>query len=528
MVGWEVPSPTSACEKAKFLRQGLTLCVIADNVQRMNYLVLAALRFILATDGYKLDHRRQYPKLTQWVLSNLTARKGRDATDLGVVYIGLQGFLQGTFHDDAQAFFDCPKQLILDAYQDFLDNFIGPNDIGTEHIGALHDLGYIPLEFRSLPEGTFVPYGVPMMTMENTIDEFYWVVNYFESALSSAMWMPITSATTARRFRRLLEGFAERTSDREGFVPFQAHDFSFRGMSSVEAAAASGFGHLTSFTGSDNLPANIFAREFYDATGFISAGVPATEHAVMCAGGDVNELETFRYLLNLYKTGIVSIVSDTWNLWHVLTSIVVDLKELIMSRDGTLVIRPDSGDPADIICGDPKAEEGTPEWYGVYRLLDQVFGHTVNSKGYKALDSHVNVIYGDSITEDRATDIGNRLEAMGYAVEPVLGVGSYTYQYKTRDNHNMAVKATAARVDGVERMLFKDPITDYVNGVSMKKSAKGRLAVVKGADGLKLVDQLTKSDWEKLEDANLLVPVWRDGEFLVRTNLEEIRARVAA
>ena len=481
---------------------------------------------MMLTDGYKLDHRRQYPEDTRFVYSNFTARGSRIEGQEDTIAFGLQYFLKKYLMEFAnESFFSKDKTKVIEDYQRFLDSYIGPNDVGTGHISALHDLGYIPLEFCAVSEGTRVPLRMPMFTVENTHPDFFWVTNYFETLISNTMWLPITSATTSNRYRKILDSAANMTSSIPGFVDWQAHDFSMRGMSNSEASALSGAGHLLSFTGTDTLPAIQLLADYYSATGLIGGSVPATEHSVMCAGGQEDELETFRRLLKLYPKGIVSVVSDTWDLWHVVDVILPQLKDEIMARDGKLVIRPDSGDPADILCGSINGETET-ERKGLIRRLYDIFGGTKNNKGFIELDPHIGAIYGDSITTSRATDIADRLAGNGFAsTNVVLGIGSYTYQYVTRDTHMMAMKATWADVGGKERFLFKNPKTDS----GMKKSAKGRIVLrnrVNGFTGIQMIDGLTKDQQASYTHENLLKPVWSDGKFIREENLADIRARV--
>lgn len=479
---------------------------------------------ILLMDGYKADHRRQYPEGTTRVYSNLTPRGSKYANGVtDVVWWALQSVLIDLKNRFDEGFFGRPREDVLDEYQEFLDSYLGPNDIGVDHIGALHDLGYLPLRFRALPEGIVVPFRVPVFTVENTVDEFFWLVNYLETYLSAQLWLPITSASTANRYRRLLDHWAKITSDTPEAVDFQAHDFSFRGLSSVESASSSAGGHLLSFVGTDTVPALGWLKHNYNASGPIGMSVAATEHSVMSAGGKISETETFSRLLDLYPTGIVSVVSDTWDLWHVLDTIVPKLKDRILARDGKLVIRPDSGDPVAILCGDSAEPVGSPAYKGVIEMLWDTFGGEVNSKGYKALDSHIGAIYGDSITFERAQAICEALAEKGFATTNVVfGIGSFTYQYVTRDTLGFAMKATWAMVNGEGRNLFKDPVTDD----GLKKSATGRLAVFPHAsqDGLVLVEDVTP----ELENSrmNLLRPVWEDGEFLIVTEWDDLLARV--
>jgi len=500
------------------------------------------------TDAYKLDHRRQYPVGTTGVLSNYTNRGSRVARIDHVVHFGLQAFLASWAMDAWVPFFEADEDEVAELYEEFVTSVLGPNDVGSDHIRALHRLGYLPLRFCGLPEGTLVPLRVPSFTVENTLPEFYWLVNYIETVMSASIWQASTSATTAYYFRKLINEWALKTTGSIEGTEWQGHDFSFRGMAGREAAAASGAGHLLSFTGSDNLNVARFVEENYDGdNGLILGSVPATEHSVMCAGGsdEGNEQATYERLLSLYPAGIVSVVSDTWDLWNVLTVILPNLKDQIMGRDGKLVVRPDSGDPVDILTGtfgDPEdgVHNGTryaaarelyektkqplrPEQKGVIELLWDTFGGTINEQGYKVLDPHIGAIYGDSITYERAEAIFKRLEAKGFAsTNIVLGVGSYTYQYVTRDTFASAVKATWVEIDGVGRDIAKDPITD--NGT--KKSAKGRLAVIGGAGGLQLLDG---HDGKFAEEAglSLLEPVWENGKFIRYQSFDNVRKVLA-
>lgn len=473
-------------------------------------------------DAYKFDHRRQYPEGTTRVYSNLTPRGSRiDGVD-ELVWFGLQPFLirvlGGMFGD----FFAADEDYVCARYEARTVGVLGPNGIGSGHIRALHRLGYLPIRICALPEGTSVPLRVPVLTIENTHPEFYWLTNYLETILSAETWLAATSATQALRLRRLLDQWAQTTSDDPGFVDWQGHDFSFRGLSSLDAAAASGSGHLLAFAGTDTVPALDWIDAFYPHREGAALGgsVAATEHSVMSAGGELGELETFERLLSLYPTGIVSVVSDTWNLWDVLTRHLPALHARILARDGKLVIRPDSGDPVKIMAGDPDAPAGSPERAGVIELLWNEFGGTVNSKGYRQLDPHVGAIYGDSITWERAQAICAGLAAKGFAsTNFVLGVGSFTYQFVTRDTFGMAVKSTWAEVNGVGRNLAKDPITDS----GLKRSATGRLAVVRDGEGKLVLIERATPDQEAL---SLLRPVWEDGELLVQETWEEVLARV--
>lgn len=316
---------------------------------------------VLYKDFYKADHRRQYPEKTEFIYSNFTARISRVPGIESVVVFGVQYFVKDflirRFND---GFFKVPKDEAVRKYKRRMDTSLGAGAIPVEHIAALHDLGFLPIRIKALPEGTLCPINVPMLTISNTRPEFYWLTNFLETLLSNVLWHPITSATIAYEYRRRLAQAAELTSDIPEFVQWQGHDFSMRGQASFEASLASGAAHLLSFTGTDTIPAIDWLEYFYGADSekeLIGASVPATEHSVMCMGGKETERATYRRLLTeVYPKGIVSIVSDTWDYWKTLTETIPSLKADIMAREGKFVVRPDSGDPVKILCGDPDAD----------------------------------------------------------------------------------------------------------------------------------------------------------------------------
>lgn len=483
-----------------------------------------------AIDFYKADHRKQYPDGITEVYSNFTPRSNRLAKILGekskhkVVVFGVQYMILSFLVNDWDTgFFSKPKDNIIAQYKRRMDTSLGPDAVSVEHIEALHDLGYLPIQVKSLPEGTRVPAGVPVLTVVNTLPEFFWLTNYLESVMSCFLWHPMTTATTAYEYKRLLTKYAELTGADKGFIPFQAHDFSFRGQTSLQSAAVGSMGHLTSFFGTDTVVAIDTLEDYYHAdssTEMVGVSVPATEHSVMCMGEKESEIDTFiRLISDVYPSGIVSIVSDTWDFWKVITEYLVTLKDMIMSREGKVVIRPDSGDPVKIICGDEDAEVGSPEWKGVVECLWETFGGTLTSEGYKVLDSHIGLIYGDSITLERADDILSRLAARNFAsTNIVLGIGSYTYQHVTRDSHGFAMKATSGVVNGERREIFKDPKTD--NGT--KKSAKGLLRVELIEGEYTLFDQQT----EEQERQGELRTVFQNGIASNQETLAGIRDRL--
>lgn len=476
----------------------------------------------LLCDFYKVGHKDQYVKGTTKIYSTWTPRSNKyfPRTDR-VVLFGLQGFIEKYlieyFNDN---FFYQDEDLVVDQYVQFVKEHLGTDSTG-EHIRALHKLGYLPISICAVAEGSSVSIRVPMLTIENTHPDFYWVTNYLETLLSTMLWQPCTSATIAREYKRIATKYAKETCDDLLHIPFQCHDFSMRGMSSLESAEISGAGHLTSFIGTDTIPSINYLKGWYGSNSLIGTSIPATEHSVMSSHG-LNELETFRYLIeDVYPTGFVSIVSDTYDFWKNVTETLPELRSKIMARDGKVVIRPDSGDPVKIICGDPNAEPNTCESVGLIESLWVIFGGKVNSKGYKVLDPHIGAIYGDSITLDRFEEILKQLKEKGFASSNiVVGVGSFTYAYNTRDTFGFAVKSTYSIVNGEERFLFKDPKTDD----GTKRSQRGMVAVLE--NGTKFVDGLGYSDIAKYYGKDELISVFVNGELTTHTTLDEIRANI--
>ena len=493
---------------------------------------------VLLVDGYKTSHREQYPEGTECVYSTWTPRSGKYLDDTkNVVCFGTQGMIKrwliDYFNDN---FFNIPKEEVINEYKRVIKSYLFQENPYTKHLEELHDLGYLPIKIKSLPEGMKSPIRVPNMTIENTDKRFFWLTNYLETLISNQLWKPMTSATIADSYRTVLEKFALETTGSIDFVQFQGHDFSMRGMSGIEASELSGVGHLTSFVGSDTIPAIMYLEKYYGADSskeLIACSVPATEHSVMCAGGVDDEFETYRRLIeDVYPSGIVSIVSDTWDLWHVLTDTIPKLKESIMKRDGKVVIRPDSGDPVDIICGIPWPKAVGDEAFafdmrnnsekGVIELLWDTFGGTVNALGYKELDPHIGAIYGDSITIERAISICSRLKSKGFAsTNIVFGIGSFTYSYNTRDSLGFAVKSTHVVINCKENNIFKNPITDD----GTKKSQTGRVVVVQDQTGINFIDGLSIEE-ETAYDQNLLQTVFENGKMTIETTLYEIRERI--
>lgn len=536
-------------------------------------------------DFYKMSHRAQYEPGTEEVYSNFTPRSARlapvlEGFDNKVVWFGLQGFIKNFLVNVwNENFFGRPKEEVVALYKRRMDTALGPDAIPVDHIEALWDLGYLPIEIKALPEGSRVNIRVPVLTIKNTLPEFFWLTNYLETVMSNELWKPATIATIAYEYRKLLEEYAEKTGAPREFIDWQAHDFSCRGMSGYVDSMMSSAGHLLSFTGTDTIAAIDYLEDFYNANSeneLIGGSVPATEHSVMCLSGEQNELETFRRLIcDVYPSGIVSIVSDSWDFWRVITEYARTLRQEILGRtpnalgQAKVVFRPDSGDPVKILTGyryetfDTRNQVESASWLteeteAVYILSEKkyfeleglsldrddcvtggilgkelseaevmgaveclwgIFGGSQTEKGYKVLHERVGLIYGDSITLARAQAIMARLAEKKFAsCNVVFGVGSYSYQYLTRDSFGFAVKATSGVVNGVRRAVAKDPKTDS----GTKKSAVGLLRVEKEGDDFVLYDNQTVEQ----EQQGALRTVFKNGELLVDDSLSAIRARL--
>lgn len=558
-------------------------------------------------DFYKADHRSQYPKGTTKVFSNWTPRSSRLKDINNVVFFGLQYYIKEYLLTRwNETFFNRPKSEVIAEYQRRMNNSM--ISISYEHIEALHDLGYLPIQIDALPEGDSVPLRCPMFTITNTHPDFYWLTNYLETQLSATIWQACTSATLAKEYKKIFAAAMEHSGGPVDFVPFMGHDFSYRGMSSQESAEISGAAHLLSFQGTDTIPAIDFLEKYYNANSdyeLIGCSVPATEHSCMCMGSKEGEFDTYKRLITeVYPHGIVSIVSDTWDYWSIWTDVLPRLKNEILARSvdsplpiNKVVIRPDSGDPVKVICGedyetfdtlnDAKSEvkdqlwdeasndcegshncgadeyskivkvkednkfykitvcfeynrhdktyyyveeysmksveeyEPTPEFLGSYDLAWNLFGGTINDKGFKLLDPHIGLIYGDSITLERAKEICARLMQKGYVPIMVFGIGSFTYQYNTRDTFGFAIKSTYGEINGKPVEIFKDPKTDS----GTKKSAKGLTAVLKDESGqYYLKDQISKEEYKSND--NCLKTVFLNSNLMMDHNLSVIRDRI--
>ncbi|BAV80824.1 nicotinate phosphoribosyltransferase [Vibrio phage RYC] len=548
-------------------------------------------------DFYKWGHPFFLDENILGMYGNYTNRNGRlsnipeHITDNKVAHVGLQYFIKDVLLGEWQeTFFDVPKHIAVEEMCRIAKYCLQQPDYPVEIFEELHDLGYLPIRIKSLPEGSAVPYQVPPMTIRTTNDRFAWLEGFLETVYSTENWGISTSATTSRAYYKQIKASLARCGmsdeDIAGILPFLCHDFSMRGMFGRHAAAASGFGHLASgFAGTDTIPAILFAEKYYGAhieSELVGASVNATEHSVTTSAIAVimketgvdklqAEVEFVRRLLKKYPTGIISHVSDSYDFWKFVTEGLPQLKEEIMAREGKLVIRPDSGDPVKILTGykvgvlDPSNHKGistlignaktieeveavldpeTNKYFtidnfeqllqgaqrpvlgvelqesevkGLIQVLFEEFGGTQTETGYVVLDEHIGAIYGDSITLQRQHDIITRLEDKKYVPLVVLGVGSYSFQYVTRDTHGSAIKSTAAFTEDGVVEVYKDPATD-----SKKKSAKGLLRVEKENGEYVLYDQQTYEQ----EKQGLLEVVFEDGKLVKEVTLAEVRAQM--
>lgn len=421
------------------------------------------------------------------------------------------------------------------------------------HFEKLWDLGYLPIKIKSLPEGIETNPNIPHMTFINTVDGFAWLTLYLETIISSLAWKPATSATIALQYKRNLVKWVMKTDPTNAWlIDYLAHDFSARGLSPWDMVA-SGLGHATSFRGSDTMVVIPAARYFYGEplNEVCINSVNASEHSVSTTKiFTVGEQQMLSDWMKIFPKGILSVVSDTFDLWKLITEYLPALKDEILARDGKLVIRPDSGNPVDIICGINTSPElnsritefeqldngkygddviTKSEFKGVIELLWDIFGGTVNEQGYKVLNPKIGAIYGDSITLERQVEIYERLAAKGFAATNiVLGVGSYTYQMNTRDTFGFAAKGAWFEVEEddceggklkKEYDIYKDPITDD----GTKKSLKGLQAVHKDNSGEYYVNSEVTP---KEEMTGELQVIYENGKFYNSTTLTEIRKRL--
>lgn len=496
------------------------------------------------SDGYKVGHKRMLAPGTTRLYGSWIPRtiKYAPAGITKIVSAGQQLTTRWLHDEFEENFFNLPYFKAMHFAKDMSMYLM--QEYNADHFSALHKLGYLPIKIKALPEGIETDPNIPHQTFINTVDGFAWLTLYLETIISSLSWKTSTSATLGLAYKRNAIEWVKKTDPTNlWLVDYMCHDFSARGLDPF-SMLASGLGHAMSHRGSDTLIVIPGARYFYDEpeNEVCINSVNASEHSVSTTKiFTCGEKQMIIDWLKEFPTGILSIVADTFDLWKLLCEYLADpeVKALIMARDGKLVIRPDSGDPVDIICGlETKKREGVYDWRsappsdkGVIELLWEVFGGTINEQGYKVLDSHIGAIYGDSINLSRQVQIYTRLAEKGFAATNiVLGVGSFTYQFNTRDTLGFAAKGawfevksqpygddTLTKIESYD--IYKDPVTDD----GTKKSLKGLLQVTYD-DNMKIVclQQCTPEQ----ENQGLLQVIYEDGKFYNQTTLTQIRARL--
>lgn len=453
---------------------------------------------ILNSDSYKASHWLQYPPGSEYMSSYVEARRG----EYDVVFFGLQAYIK--------EYLDKP---ITTAHIDEAEAIISAhglpfNRAGWERLVEKHG-GYLPVRIQAVPEGSIVPVSNVVCQIVNTDPEFYWLPSYLETSLLRAIWYPSTVASLSYYCKGIIRDALEKTADSTAGLPFKLHDFGARGASSMETVALGSLAHLVNFSGTDSMTALIAASRWYGMDNEMPAfSIPAAEHSTMTAWGRDFETEAFANMLEQFggEGKIVAVVSDSYDLWNAIDNIWGEtLKEDVKTMGGTLVIRPDSGDPAKVVRE-------------ALERLAVKFGTSVNSKGYKVLPDYVRLIQGDGINPQSLGKILDTIIEAGFSAENVtFGMGGGLLQQVTRDTMSWAMKASAVRIDGTWKDVFKDPITSR-----SKRSKKGRLALVKDNKG-----QLNTVKEDTLTEANsnLLRDVFVDGKLLVDESLTEIRKR---
>jgi nicotinamide phosphoribosyltransferase len=447
---------------------------------------------LLLTDSYKVSHYRQYPPGTERVYSYFESRGGEFSE---VVFFGLQYYLTKYLTGAVVR-----QQDIDDADGFYRQHFGGEmlNRRGWEHILHVHG-GRLPVVIRAVPEGTPVPLHNVLMTIENTDPECFWLTNWLETLLVQ-VWYGSTVATQSRAMKKVILRYLHETGD-PALVHFKLHDFGFRGVSSVETAGVGGAAHLVNFKGTDTVAGLVVAREYYDCpmAGF---SIPAAEHSTITAWGREHELDAFDNMLRQYPTGLVAVVSDSFDIFRACSELWGKaLRDKVLARDGTVVIRPDSGDPPEVVCK-------------VLDILAEAFGSTKNAKGYCVLNPHVRVIQGDAVDYAMLQRILAAAKSRGWSADNLaFGSGGGLLQKLNRDTLKFAFKCSAVTINGRAHDVYKQPVTDQG-----KRSKAGRLKLVREGDRLATVSASAPGD-------DLLQEVFRDGRLLVRQSFDEIRAK---
>ena len=485
----------------------------------------------LLADGYKAGHFAQMDSVSH-MYETYISRKTNKLDGFGDkitwnIAVGMQMAIKKIVDDFDEYFFERDKNIVIAEFREYLADYliIDESEVPTAHWEQLHDLGHLPIRIKAIPEGTVLPLGIPIMSFENTHPDFAWLPGWLETIITNKTWYSITCATVAMAYKRIAVKYANDTCDNLDHIPFQCHDFGFRGNAGEEAAVMSDLGHIVNFLGSDTMATIPEMKYYYNANKGISHSIYATEHSTMETFGDT--IKALRYFMNnpyKEKNGkpiSFSCVWDTWDYYGDLARLP-EVKDEICARLGKVVIRPDSGDPVKIVCGDPEAEEGSIERIGTMQHLWNIFGGSTNSKGYKVLDPHIGLIYGDAITLERAEEILRKLKEAGFAASNIVfGIGAKAYVCNTRDTLSIATKANYCVQNGTGKAIFKQPKTD-----STKKSLKGLSAVIVEDGKYVVKDQLSKDAYNSIKEQDQLKEVFVDGIFVKEYDLYEIRKTV--
>lgn len=495
----------------------------------------------LATDFYKVSHAMNvtgtntpalHPEKIETVYETLTPRQNTYFPyDNRMVVFGYEYFAHKLIEEWQTEFFNKPWDDIKDDFKVFeaMSNEQVYNSVVAK-FKELHDLGYLPIEMMSLPEGTLVPMRVPVLTIRNTKKEFYWLPGYLETTLLANTFVTSSLASVARQFRKVAEKYAQKSADNSDYIDYQFHDFSQRGQHGDDAAVLAGIGHLTSFKGTDAIPAVKALMDLYgNYSTTYGASVVATEHSIMeSLGGEFGtnrrgQLKAYRSLIERNPNGVLSVVSDTYNYWDVIDYVLPKLKDKIMKRNGKLVIRPDSLDEKREKTGQTIHNAGE-QLAVTLDALYKTFGGHVNSKGYKVLDPHVGVIHGEGITLDNVESIFNQILKAGFSAENVtLGVGAYVYSVNvSRDDFGQALKATDCVIDGAELPVFKAP---HSIAEAFKQSAHGAVSVHGASGKYELVEYL-KMDEAKNDPDNQMDVLYSHEKGVKLTPFADIRKRI--
>lgn len=512
---------------------------------------------MFAADYYKIGHAiKMQPQSAKMVYSTWTARynKHHPGCDRTVVF-GYQ-YTLACLHDFwKENFFDVPVNDLERQWEEVMGKTFDETYCDFSKFYELHELGHLPIAVYGVPEGTLLPIGIPDHVIFNTDPDFAWLPQFIEDQWSANNWLPSTSATTAYYRRKLLAPFVKVTHGDMAALDHMCGDFSLRGHTSLQAGYISGAAHALSFDRTATIGSNILLRDYYNANLITPPmrGTPSLEHSVVEQGvadykqriahgqltsderrlfkkaafdnWDINLIAEMLFLNHLLTevqpTGVMTYVSDTYDYWGVVSKVLPLLKDVILNRDGVLSVRPDSGNPVKIICGDPKAELGSPEFKGTLHLLWEIFGGTINDRQCSVLNPHIRMIYGDAITPEITRAVGQWCVSNSFDITNIsFGIGAYTYQYVTRDTRGYAIKATDCIINGEEVPIYKMPKTDLG-----KKSPRGAIKVIMKNGDYKMVDGLPYAETLNAPD-NIMVKKYMDGVCFNFEDFDTIKERL--